>query len=193
MYQGFSVSFDMWCEETWISYSVGATLYVADAATAKSVDELAAVLRSWQITILHAVPSLLAVMDGDVPTLRMINAGGEACTPQVLNEWAKPGRVFYNSYGPTETTGNVHHDTALQPGDPITIGDPLPNYNLAVMDEAGNILPARAKRRVGNNRAGSKQWLCRPPRFDGAEIHHQAPRTSQSFPATAFIAAATPW
>ncbi len=141
VYQGFSVSFDMWCEETWISYSVGATLYVADAATAKSVDELAAVLRSWGITILHAVPSLLAVMDGDVPTLRMINAGGEACTPQVLNEWAKPGRVFYNSYGPTETTVTSTM-IALQPGDPITIGNPLPNYNLAVMDEAGNILPA---------------------------------------------------
>ncbi len=141
VYQGFSVSFDMWCEESWISYLVGATLYVADGPTAKSVDELAAVLRSWGITILHAVPSLLAVMDGDVPGLRMINAGGEACTPQVLNEWAKPGRVFYNSYGPTETTVTATM-IALRPGDPITIGDPLPNYNLAVMDEAGNILPA---------------------------------------------------
>ncbi|MBS1689789.1 MAG: AMP-binding protein, partial [Bacteroidetes bacterium] len=31
VYQGFSVSFDMWCEETWISYMAGATLWVADA------------------------------------------------------------------------------------------------------------------------------------------------------------------
>jgi non-ribosomal peptide synthetase-like protein len=140
VYQGFSVSFDMWCEETWISYLAGATLYVADTATAKSVDELATVLRGWQITVLHAVPSLLAVMEGEVPTLRLINAGGEACTPQVLNRWAGPGRRFYNSYGPTETTVTSTM-IALQPGDPITIGDPLPNYNLAVMDEAGHILP----------------------------------------------------
>jgi non-ribosomal peptide synthetase-like protein len=140
VYQGFSVSFDMWCEETWISYSVGATLYAADAATAKSVDELDAVLRSWKITILHAVPSLLAVMEGDVPTIRLINAGGEACTPQVVNRWATPGRTFYNSYGPTETTVTSTM-IVLGPGEPITIGDPLPNYNLAVMDEATNILP----------------------------------------------------
>ena len=140
VYQGFSVSFDMWCEETWISYSVGATLYVADATTAKSVDELSTLLKGWGITVLHAVPSLLAVMDGDVPSLRLINAGGEACTPQVVNEWAKPGRVFYNSYGPTETTVTSTM-IPLQPGDPITIGGPLPNYNLAVMDEGLNILP----------------------------------------------------
>ena len=30
---------------------------------------------------------------------------------------------------------------ALKPGDPITIGIPLPNYNLAVVDEQLNLLP----------------------------------------------------
>lgn len=162
VYQGFSVSFDMWCEETWISYLVGATLYVADAATAKSVDELGGILQSWKITVLHAVPSLLAVMEGEVPTLRMINAGGEACTPQVLNRWSIPGRVFYNSYGPTETTVTSTM-IALQPGDPITIGDPLPNYNLAVMDEAGNILPAGQRGELVITGPGvSKGYVGRP-------------------------------
>ncbi len=45
VYQGFSVSFDMWCEEVWISLAAGATLWVADATTAKSIDELSDVLR----------------------------------------------------------------------------------------------------------------------------------------------------
>ncbi|WP_118952124.1 Pls/PosA family non-ribosomal peptide synthetase [Taibaiella helva] len=141
VYQGFSVSFDMWCEETWISLSAGATLWVADATTAKSIDELSDTLRAQQITILHAVPSLLAVIDDDIPTLRLINAGGEACTTAVLNRWSKPGKnVFYNSYGPTETTVTTTM-IALRPGDPITIGSPLPNYNLAVIDEQFNLLP----------------------------------------------------
>ncbi len=141
VYQGFSVSFDMWCEETWISLMAGATLWVADATTAKSIDELSDVLRREQITILHAVPSLLAVIDDDIPSLRLINAGGEACTTAVLNRWSKPGKnVFYNSYGPTETTVTATM-IALRPGDPITIGNPLPNYNLAVIDEQFNILP----------------------------------------------------
>jgi non-ribosomal peptide synthetase-like protein len=140
VYQGFSVSFDMWCEETWISYFAGATVWVADAATAKSIDELDDVLRKQHITVLHAVPSLLAVMDDDIPGLRIVNAGGEACTTQVVSRWSIPTRRFYNSYGPTETTVTATL-IALKPGDLITIGAPLPNYNLAVVDEQMNILP----------------------------------------------------
>ncbi len=140
VYQGFSVSFDMWCEEVWISLHVGATLWVADATTAKVIDELESVLRTQKITILSAVPSLLAVIDDDIPTLRLVNAGGEACTPQVLARWATKGRKFYNSYGPTETTVSATF-AALKPGDHITIGQPLPNYNMAVVDEQLNLLP----------------------------------------------------
>ena len=140
VYQGFSVSFDMWCEETWISYYVGATLWVADNATAKAVDELSVVLNNQQITVLHAVPSLLAVMEEGVPSIRLINAGGEACTEIVVNKWAKLGRKLYNSYGPTETTVTATI-TELKPGDIITIGHPLPNYSIAIIDEQKNIVP----------------------------------------------------
>src|SRR6185312_8246948 len=140
VYQGFSVSFDMWCEETWISYFAGATLWVADNTTSKAVDELSDILKKENITILHAVPSLLAVMDDNIPSLRLVNAGGEACTAQVLAKWCKPGIRFYNSYGPTETTVTATM-AALGPGDPIVIGDPLPNYNLAVVNELMNPVP----------------------------------------------------
>jgi len=140
VYQGFSVSFDMWCEETWVSYFAGATIWVADAITAKSIDELANTLRRHRITVLHAVPSLLAVMEDDVSSLRIVNAGGEACTSQVVSRWSIPARRFYNSYGPTETTVTATL-IALKPGDPITIGIPLPNYNLAVVDEKLNLVP----------------------------------------------------
>lgn len=140
VYQGFSVSFDMWCEETWLSYFAGATLWVADHTTSKAVDELSDVLQSEHITVLHAVPSLLAVMHSPIPTLRLINAGGEACTPQVLAKWATGNIQFYNSYGPTETTVTATI-ARLQSGDSIVIGQPLPNYNLAVVDAEMNLMP----------------------------------------------------
>ncbi len=140
VYQGFSVSFDMWCEETWISYFAGATLWVADNTTSKAIDELSDTLKKENITILHAVPSLLAVMEDTIPSLRLVNAGGEACTPQVLAKWAKEGIKFYNSYGPTETTVTATI-AQLNPGDNIVIGQPLPNYNLAVVDDKLNLLP----------------------------------------------------
>jgi non-ribosomal peptide synthetase-like protein len=140
VYQGFSVSFDMWCEETWISYFAGATLWVADNTTSKAIDELADTLKQQNITVLHAVPSLLAVMEDSLPRLRLVNAGGEACTPQVLAKWSKEGVQFFNSYGPTETTVTATM-AALKSGDPIIIGQPLPNYNLAVVDEGMNLVP----------------------------------------------------
>ena len=140
VYQGFSISFDMWCEETWISYFVGATIWVADEATAKAIDEVSDVLRKHQITVLHAVPSLLAIMDHDLPLLRIVNSGGEACTKVVLQKWATENRVFYNRYGPTETTVTSSM-IALHSNDKITIGYPLPNYNYAIVDNDLNLLP----------------------------------------------------
>ncbi len=135
VYQGFSVSFDMWCEETWVSYLAGATIWIADAITAKSIDELSEILLKEKITVLHAVPSLLAVMDDiELPGLRLINAGGEACTQQVLDKWANKNRQFFNSYGPTETTVSATF-AELNKGDKITIGKPLANYGLAVVNE----------------------------------------------------------
>lgn len=141
VYQGFSISFDMWCEETWVSYHAGATLFVANAITAKAIDELSDVLKINNITVFHAVPSLLAIMESDIPSLRLVNAGGEACTQQVLEKWGSTSkRSFYNSYGPTETTVTSSM-IRLSKGDTITIGDPLPNYNYAITDEKMNILP----------------------------------------------------
>jgi non-ribosomal peptide synthetase-like protein len=137
VYQGFSVSFDMWCEETWIAYLAGASLWVADSLTAKSIDELSAVLEREKISILHAVPSLLAAMEKEVPAIRLVNSGGEACTAKALQKWANNGRLFYNSYGPTETTVTATM-AKLHAGDVISIGNVLPNYSLAVVDENFN-------------------------------------------------------
>ncbi|WP_262384260.1 non-ribosomal peptide synthetase, partial [Elizabethkingia miricola] len=139
VYQGFSVSFDMWCEEVWISLFAGATIWIADATTVKAIDELSTVLIENKITILHAVPSILTIID-EVPALRLVNAGGEACTKQVQEKWAKPYRTFINSYGPTETTVSSNM-AILNATQELTIGPPLPNYHIAVVDENMNIVP----------------------------------------------------
>ncbi|RQO29876.1 peptide synthetase [Taibaiella sp. KBW10] len=143
VYQGFSVSFDMWCEEVWVSLFAGATIWIADAFTVKAIDELSTVLTDNKITILHAVPSILAIID-EVPALRIVNAGGEACTKQVLDKWGTPERTFINSYGPTETTVTSNM-AMIKAGAEITIGPPLPNYHLAVVDEQMRIVPRGEK------------------------------------------------
>ncbi len=132
VYQGFSVAFDMSFEEIWLSYLVGATLWIAPKALASDPEALPQALAVHGISVLHAVPTLLALFGQDVPSLRLINLGGEACPPSLVARWARPGRQLFNSYGPTETTVSASM-AELAVNDPVTIGLPLPNYALLVI------------------------------------------------------------
>jgi non-ribosomal peptide synthetase-like protein len=141
VYQGFSVAFDMSFEEIWISYLVGATLWIAPAALTGDPDWLAQVLTRERITVLHAVPTLLGLISDPLPTLRLINLGGEACPDALAKRLALPGRKLFNTYGPTEASVSATV-AELKPGEPVTIGMPLPNYGLMVVDEQRRPLPA---------------------------------------------------
>ena len=133
VYQGFSVAFDMSFEEIWISYLVGATIWIAPKELASDPEELPLALIQHGITVLHAVPTLLALFTLDLPNLRIINLGGEACPEALANKWAISGRKVFNTYGPTEATVSASL-AELHAGEPVTIGRPLPNYVLLVIE-----------------------------------------------------------
>ena len=141
VYQGFSVAFDMSFEEIWISYLVGATLWLAPAEITADPDALPRALAAQGVTVLHAVPTLLALFASDVPGLRLINLGGEMCPQAVVERWATPTRQVFNTYGPTEATVSASL-APLHAGQPVTIGQPLPNYGLLVVDAQLQLLPA---------------------------------------------------
>jgi amino acid adenylation domain-containing protein len=144
VYQGFSVAFDMSFEEIWISYLVGATLWIAPPSVIADPDALAKALTRERITVLHAVPTLLGMVDDPLPGLRLINLGGEACPDALAQRLVRPGRKVFNTYGPTETTVTASL-AELKSGEPVTIGRPLPNYGMLVVDEQrSRPLPAGA-------------------------------------------------
>jgi non-ribosomal peptide synthetase-like protein len=132
VYQGFSVAFDMSFEEIWISYLVGATLWIAPKEIAGDPEALPRALIENDVTVLHAVPTLLALFAQDVPGLRIINLGGEMCPQALVEKWA-PGRQMFNTYGPTEATVSASL-AELKAGEPVTIGEALPNYGLLVIE-----------------------------------------------------------
>src|SRR6185436_6952034 len=99
VYQGFSVAFDMSFEEIWISYLVGATLWLSTRQLAADPESLPGALGAAGVTVLHAVPTLLALFAQDVPGLRLINLGGEMCPESLVARWARPGRQVFNAYG----------------------------------------------------------------------------------------------
>ncbi|MDB5992291.1 MAG: Amino acid adenylation [Herbaspirillum sp.] len=133
VYQGFSLAFDMSFEEIWISYLVGASLWIAPKELATDPEALPRALIDRQITVLHAVPTLLALFSQDLPGVRLINLGGEMCPDSLVARWARPGRQLFNTYGPTETTVSASL-AQLQAQQPVTIGQPLPNYGMLIID-----------------------------------------------------------
>lgn len=162
VYQGFSVSFDMSFEEIWIAYLVGATLWLAPKALSGNPEELPRQLLAAGVTVLHAVPTLLAMFVEDVPSLRLINLGGEACPDALVERWATPERQVFNTYGPTEATVSASL-AQLKRGQPVTIGKPLPNYGLVVMDELQRVLPRGETGELGIFGPGVAQgYLGRP-------------------------------
>lgn len=134
VYQGFSIAFDMSFEEIWISYLVGATIWIAPKELATDPEALPLALVKQEITVLHAVPTLLALFNSDLPNLRIINLGGEACPEALVTRWANPKRKLFNTYGPTEATVSASL-AELHVNEPVTIGRPLPNYVLLVIDQ----------------------------------------------------------
>lgn len=133
-FQGASVAFDLSLEEIFVPYLVGATLWVASAQVLGEVERLPALMTEAGITVLDTVPTLLAMMPQDIPSLRIIILGGEACPPAVRQRWCRPGRKVFNSYGPTEATVVATVDE-VTPDEAVTIGLPIPNYTCYVVDE----------------------------------------------------------
>jgi len=140
VYQGFSCSFDMSFEEIWISYLVGASIWVAPKAIITDPEALAECLNRENITVLHAVPTLLSLISDPLKKLRIINVGGEACTQalatRLLNE--NPNRKLFNTYGPTETTVSATV-AELKLNETINIGKPLPNYGVIILNESKEV------------------------------------------------------
>ncbi|MGH6852222.1 MAG: amino acid adenylation domain-containing protein, partial [Methylocella sp.] len=140
VFQGASVAFDLSMEEIWLPYLAGASLFVATAEMIGEADKLPGLLEANRVTVLDAVPTLLALLPRDVATLRVIILGGEACPPSIADRWSRPGRKIFNSYGPTETTV-VATVAEVRPGVQVTIGRPIANYTCYVAGERLNLLP----------------------------------------------------
>ncbi|MGA2233010.1 MAG: Pls/PosA family non-ribosomal peptide synthetase, partial [Tepidisphaeraceae bacterium] len=133
VYQGFSVAFDASVEEIWLAWRAGATLVAASDSMAKAGPDLAGLLGDAGITVLSCVPTLLSMMRDDIPTLRLLILGGEACPQELVRRWHRPGRRIVNTYGPTEATVIATY-ADCHPDQPVMIGRPIPGMRACILD-----------------------------------------------------------
>ncbi|RZQ62330.1 Pls/PosA family non-ribosomal peptide synthetase [Amycolatopsis suaedae] len=140
VYQGMTISFDFSIEEIWPTWAVGATLVAGPDGSGRLGAELAEFLDRRRITVLYCVPTLLATIPHELPLLRNLLVGGEACPRQLVDRWARDGRRILNTYGPTEATVTATW-CELLPGRPVTIGVPVPTYTVFLLDDDRERVP----------------------------------------------------
>jgi non-ribosomal peptide synthetase-like protein len=84
------------------------------------------------------VPTLINIMTSvddecSLPrSIRLLNLGGEALPPALVNRIWHSGLRIFNTYGPSETTVTATFQEVF-PNEPVTIGKPLPMYHALIL------------------------------------------------------------
>ncbi|NUP73451.1 MAG: amino acid adenylation domain-containing protein [Sinomonas sp.] len=141
VYQGMTLAFDFSIEEVWPTWAVGATLVAGPTDSRRLGSGLADFLEEHRITVLYCVPTVLATIDRDLPLIRGLLVGGEACPAELVERWSTPQRRMLNTYGPTEGTVTATWGELI-PGRTVTIGKPLPTYFISILDEDRETVPS---------------------------------------------------
>lgn len=135
-----SLNFDASIFEMLLAFGVGASLYIPPQTARLPGSEFVTFLQDKVIDTAILPPAVLAVLpEAELPTLKTVIAGGEACTQEVLQQWAADRR-FFNAYGPTEVTiwaTVAKLDVEQKP----YIGRPVANTQVYLLDDRLQIVP----------------------------------------------------
>jgi amino acid adenylation domain-containing protein len=139
-----SPSFDASVLELCLSLPAGAALVVPPPGPLLG-EQLVQVLAQHQVSHALIPPAALATIPAhhapELTEFRTLVVGGEACSAQLVTQWA-PGRRMINAYGPTESTVVATWSDPLIPGSTAPpIGRPIPNTHTYVLDAALRPVP----------------------------------------------------
>ncbi|MDX6739390.1 amino acid adenylation domain-containing protein [Actinocorallia sp. A-T 12471] len=133
-----SPSFDISALETYLPLITGGRLVVAPEALTGDGPALTALVAREGVTHVQATPSGWQVLLDGGPADVVALVGGEALPAPLAAELRARTRRVLNMYGPTETT---IWSTCAEVAGPVTIGTPLANTTVHVLDEGLRPLP----------------------------------------------------
>jgi amino acid adenylation domain-containing protein len=132
-----ALGFDASVWEILMALTTGGTLCIPPPGAALYGPDLLQLLRDERISVVLLPPSLLAQLSGeDLPALRLLLAGGEACPAEVVARWSAATRRVVNAYGPTEATVVATWFACQPDGAAPSIGRPLRAVTVHVLDGA---------------------------------------------------------
>jgi len=157
-----SISFDAAVWDVVMSWHVGAALVLAQQHDLMPGEPLCDLLIQQRITTVLLPPAALAALPAaELPDLKTLIAGGEACSAELLRPWLS-GRSVFNAYGPTESS--VVTTMFRCGGDrKPPIGRPLPNTRTYVLDARMQPVPIGVAGELYIGGAGlARGYLLRP-------------------------------
>ncbi len=140
-----SISFDLTVTSLFTSLTRGKKLYIYNKGSV--VDILKQAFKNPNIDTLKLTPthlSLIPELGISKTAVKIIICGGEELTTNHLNAVHKvnPNILLFNEYGPTEATvGCIVKKIDLDWKGKITVGKPIANASIAILDKDKNICP----------------------------------------------------
>ena len=141
-----TASFDIAGLEIWLPLVTGARVVIASSDDAKDTHALATLIHEHRITMMQATPvTWTALLDSGWPSAKHTGlkalVGGEAVSRALADRLVESCVEVWNMYGPTETTvwstlWKVHRGEG-----PISIGRPIANTEIYILDAALNPIP----------------------------------------------------
>ncbi|NHZ83648.1 amino acid adenylation domain-containing protein [Massilia sp. CCM 8695] len=130
-----TINFDASILDIFPTLLSGATLCIPSQKQRLSEAELAEFCARHEIAHAFLSPALLASLSAQrFPGITTLLTGGEACSPQAMQDWLA-GRRLYNLYGPTECTVLVSYKRMDGTCPQSNIGKAIPGVRLHVLDE----------------------------------------------------------
>ena len=158
-----SLSFDASASELFSTWAAGATLVIARSEQLLPGAELRCVLKEQFVSTVTLPPSVLAILPShELDSLHTVIAAGEACSVAVAEKWSSNRRLI-NAYGPTEATVCASYSEFRLGADKVTIGRPLANAEVYILDTEQEIVPVGVLGEIYIGGTGlSRGYLNRP-------------------------------
>jgi long-chain acyl-CoA synthetase len=131
----------------------GATLILGDLDDTEALLDL---IEKHRITFLATMPAQLSEMvnhrftrDYDTRSLRMVQTGGAPLATEVQRKFqARYGLPIIEGYGCSEASSTVTVIPMAGPYKPLSVGKPMPNQRVRVVDQEGRDVPAGSEGEV---------------------------------------------
>lgn len=146
-----TLSFDISVLELYLPLICGASTVIASREQARDGNRLSELINKHNISILQATPSTWRMLmtsnwrdqNADAGKLKAL-CGGESLPPDLAAELVDRVAELWNMFGPTETTVWSACKRIKRQNSLITIGKPISNTSLYILDQQMNPLPVSA-------------------------------------------------